>query len=118
MSRIKIIDQYRGTDILAKYNKLRLLINNGSDHEDLRIHNLTELLVTLKKSNNYYKPLLLNYSETEIKTDPEKVLLTLPFIDKKSINENYNLIYTHQSTEDQRKKRKQEEVQVNHFIIL
>lgn len=92
--RIKIIDQYRGTDILAKYDNLKLLIKNNQDHESLRIQNLTELLITLKKTNNFYKPLLLEYSETEIKANPEKILLTLPLIDKRTINEHYNLIYT------------------------
>lgn len=103
--RIKIIDQFRGTDILAKYDKLIQLAKNDQDHEQLRIKNLTELLITLKRSNNYYKPLLTGYSETEIRTNPEKVLFTLPFIDKQTINKNYNLIHTPISGRPSQRKR-------------
>ncbi|MBK6963889.1 MAG: phenylacetate--CoA ligase family protein [Bacteroidales bacterium] len=103
--RIKIIDLYRGTEILVKYDQLIQLLKNSQDHEVLRRQNLKNLLITLKNSNNYYKSILCNDSDNEIATNPEKVLLTLPYIDKKIINEHYDQIYTPISGRpDQRKK--------------
>jgi len=92
--RINIIDKYRGTQILARYDKLEHLIKDFKSREDLRINNMINLLVTLKQNNTYYKPLLENISLNEIKANPERVLLSLPDIDKKTINTHYNEIFT------------------------
>jgi phenylacetate-CoA ligase len=89
---IKLIDAVRGTDILQKYEILtkqtKATVNlNSSDQ-------LINLLLTLKKYNQYYKPLLQKHSDKEITIQPFQVLSTLPLMDKVIINHNKNLIYT------------------------
>jgi phenylacetate-CoA ligase len=92
--RIKLIDYYRGTGILDNYDKLKHLIKNDNFYDELRISNMINLLVTLKQTNKYYQPLLENFTETEIRKNPEKVLSSLPVIDKKTINDHYNQVFT------------------------
>lgn len=91
--RIKLIDFYRGTDILTKFDLLNQLKRNDRAHEDLRIQHTSDFLTSLK-NNQYYKPLLENISFDEIKTNPRKVIQSLPVIDKITINEHYDQILT------------------------
>jgi phenylacetate-CoA ligase len=91
--RIKIIDYYRGTDILTKYDLLNNLIKDIRDHEALRFQHTSDFLTSLK-NNQFYKPLLGNFSIDEIKANPEKVLLSLPVIDKNTINKHFDQIFT------------------------
>lgn len=87
---LKIIDLIRGTDILSKYNEL---IYRNDTMQDNRDH-LVELLLCLRESNEYYKPLLLKYSESFIIDNPFQVHCSLPIMDKITIKKNFDLIYS------------------------
>jgi len=91
---IRIIDYIRKTDILGKYNELRQMAYSGEMVAEARKKNLTELLLTLKGKNNYYKPLLERFSIDEIISYPQIVLNSMPVIDKQVINKNYDKFFT------------------------
>ncbi len=89
---VKLIDLYRGTRILEKYNTLKHVYTPGS-HVDVS-GKLAELLIILKKHNAFYKPLLSSYSEEYISGNPLVVLSKLPVTDKQTINKHFNEVFT------------------------
>lgn len=89
---VRLIDFYRKTDILGKYDMLKE--SYARDHSNDIADNLANLLLTLKKHNAWYKPLLKQFSDAYIIGNPYDVLNNLPVSDKHSINKNYNLIFS------------------------
>lgn len=89
---IRFVDAVRGTDILQKYGILTKQ-TKGTDYLTSK-DQLINLLLVLKKSNQYYKPLLQQHSDKVIMDQPFQVLSTLPLMDKIAINNNKHLIYT------------------------
>lgn len=87
---LEIIDVIRGTDIISKYNELVYRNDTMQENRD----QLVSLLIALKRSNQFYKPLLSKYSENFITDNPHQVHCSLPIMDKKTINYNFNLIFS------------------------
>lgn len=91
---IRIIDLYRGTDILGKYRQLKKLVSDKKAHAELSNDNLIRFLGTIKDSNRHYSKLLQPVSEQEISRSPLDVLARLPYTDKHYINHHYQEIFT------------------------
>lgn len=89
---ITIIDKFRGTDILRKYDELKgLALNPANSASTSR---LSDLLLNLKQKNKYYSPLLSPFSEFDIISSPVEVLHEMPIMDKEIINKNKTEILT------------------------
>ena len=91
---IRIIDLYRGTDILGKYRQLKKLASDDKAHQKLSNDNMISFLGTIRRSNRYYSPLLHSVSEQEIIHSPLEVLSRLPYTDKHFINRHYQEIFS------------------------
>lgn len=89
---ISIIDKIRGTDILDKYLELQDSVKT-MQASDLNTR-LSDLLISLKKNNNYYKSILSRFNDDQIITAPVEVLKELPVMDKTTVNENFDVILT------------------------
>ncbi len=101
---IKIIDLIRGTNILEKYYLLKASASGPGNNEPRfkatipnsksNTNQLAQFLITIKKHNQYYKPLLASFEDDHIINNPLEVLRSLPVIDKKTINDNYTTVHT------------------------
>ena len=91
---IRIIDLYRGTDILGKYRQLKKLASDDKAHEKLRNDHMIRFLGTIKSANQYYSRLLQSVSDQEINHSPFEVLSRLPYADKHFINQHFQEIFT------------------------
>ncbi|HLN53771.1 MAG TPA: hypothetical protein VK212_08680 [Lentimicrobium sp.] len=89
---ITLIDKLRGTSIASKYSLLKDLVANSAS-TDINVM-LSDLLLALKKYNNYYKNLLIPFSDATIVTSPQEVLKQMPLMDKITVNTNFNKIFT------------------------
>jgi phenylacetate-CoA ligase len=89
---LQIIDKIRGTEILNYYDLLKS--NADTDIKQIQTHKLSSLLLEMKCYNRFYSPLLKDVSIEEITSNPTEVLKRLPIMDKKSIGNNYDYVFT------------------------
>lgn len=91
---IIIIDKIRGTEVLKKYDELIRATSKNIPFDSIINNNLIKLMLTLKDNNNYYRPLLKNFSKESIIANPLEVLKSMPVTNKQTITNNYKLIYS------------------------
>jgi len=85
----------RKTNDLGQYRAVRGEISKGRQYLlELQKRKLVELLRVLKTNNRYYGPMLEEASEREIEEKPYSVLYALPYLDKQSVREHINDIFT------------------------
>lgn len=91
---IRIIDSFRGTQILSKYAILLNQAANGNEFQYPDNSRLTELLLAVKGNNKFYGKLLSEFSEKDIYQDAVQALKALPIMDKNSVNKNISSIFS------------------------
>jgi phenylacetate-CoA ligase len=100
----RIVDIYRGTNIVETYKFYQKRLSNNTFYQTLLLDqkkNLTFFLRTLK-SNKHYSYLLNSISYSDIEFNPYGVLKQLPLMDKGTITNNFesikNIEYKYEKT--------------------
>lgn len=94
MNRYRLLDIIRRTSIVQKRDfYLRLMEKPDLNAFALAMQkdNLISFLKRLR-SNDYYRPFLKGFTDSQIESAPFDVLKSLPFSDKVSLTKSYNLV--------------------------
>ncbi len=91
---LKIIDKLRGTNILDHFGAYKQLSDDAVFIESQQKLALSTFLSTLREKNTFYQPLLQAFKPAYIMEYPIDVLSNLPIMDKTSITENFDALFT------------------------
>ena len=91
---LEIIDKLRGTNILGHFKAYKQMSDDAAFIEIQQKQNLSTFLNSLREENTFYQPLLQGFSTAEIKEAPTIVLNSLPVMDKPSIIDNFDALFT------------------------
>lgn len=91
--RYRLIDLLRGTRIISRYNHFKKTRYTVESLRRLQRRKLCELLLSIRRSNPYFTLFLKDWRESDIQADPERVLKSLPMMDKSLIAANRDTLF-------------------------
>lgn len=92
--RYELIDIFRGTQSISYYKRLCSKEYTADELRKLQRQNLTKFLLLLRRRNGFYSEILQNIDESRIRLSPERILRSLPLVDKPFITQKMDRLFS------------------------